>query len=42
MSQQQLRDQLYASFRHRAILYYLIFDDEPGGASSAAGKGGAR
>ncbi len=27
MSEQQLRDQLYASFRHRAMLYYLIFDE---------------
>ncbi len=27
MSEQQLREQLYASFRHRAMLYYLIFDE---------------
>ena len=27
MSEQQLRDQLYASFRHRAMLYFLIFDE---------------
>lgn len=27
MSEQQLRDQLYAAFRHRAMLYYLIFDE---------------
>ncbi len=27
MSEQELRDQLYASFRHRAMLYYLIFDE---------------
>ncbi len=27
MSEQDLRDQLYASFRHRAMLYYLIFDE---------------
>ncbi len=27
MSEQDLRDQLYASFKHRAMLYYLIFDE---------------
>ena len=27
MSEQALRDQLYASFKHRAMLYYLIFDE---------------
>ena len=27
MSEKELRDQLYASFRHRAMLYYLIFDE---------------
>jgi predicted ArsR family transcriptional regulator len=27
MSEQRLREQLYASFRHRAMLYYLIFDE---------------
>ena len=27
MSEQQLREQLYASFRHRALLYYTIFDE---------------
>jgi len=27
MSEQQLREQLYASFKHRAILYWLIFDE---------------
>ena len=27
MSEQGLRDQLYASFKHRAMLYYLIFDE---------------
>ncbi len=27
MSEQQLREQLYAAFRHRAMLYYLIFDE---------------
>jgi hypothetical protein len=27
MSEQELRDQLYASFKHRAMLYYLIFDE---------------
>jgi len=27
MSEQQLREQLYASFRHRAMLYYLMFDE---------------
>ncbi len=27
MSDEQLREQLYASFRHRAMLYYLIFDE---------------
>lgn len=26
MSEQKLREQLYASFKHRARLYYLIFD----------------
>jgi hypothetical protein len=27
MSEQELRDQLYAAFKHRAMLYYLIFDE---------------
>ncbi len=27
MTEQDLREQLYASFRHRAMLYYLIFDE---------------
>ena len=27
MSEQELRTQLYASFRHRALIYYLIFDE---------------
>jgi hypothetical protein len=27
MSEQDLRDQLYAAFKHRAMLYYLIFDE---------------
>ncbi|MFO7905245.1 MAG: L-2-amino-thiazoline-4-carboxylic acid hydrolase [Planctomycetota bacterium] len=27
MSEEQLRGQLYGSFRHRARLYYLIFDE---------------
>jgi predicted ArsR family transcriptional regulator len=27
MSESQLREQLYAAFRHRAMLYYLIFDE---------------
>ena len=27
MSEEQLRDQLYASFRHRALLYFTIFDE---------------
>jgi len=27
MSEQELRHQLYESFRHRALLYYLIFDE---------------
>ncbi|MBM4091168.1 MAG: hypothetical protein FJ276_17355 [Planctomycetes bacterium] len=27
MSEQQLREQLYAAFKHRAALYYLIFDE---------------
>ncbi len=27
MSEQLLREQLYAAFRHRAMLYYLIFDE---------------
>ncbi len=27
MSEDQLRQQLYASFKNRAILYYLIFDE---------------
>lgn len=27
MSEQQLREELYAAFRHRARLYYLFFDE---------------
>ncbi len=27
MSEQELRAQLYAAFKHRAMLYYLIFDE---------------
>jgi hypothetical protein len=27
MSDQELRSQLYAAFKHRAMLYYLIFDE---------------
>ena len=27
MSEQTLREQLYASFKHRGMLYYLIFDE---------------
>jgi hypothetical protein len=27
MFEQDLRDQLYAAFKHRAMLYYLIFDE---------------
>jgi predicted ArsR family transcriptional regulator len=27
MSEQELRKQLYASYKHRAMLYYLIFDE---------------
>jgi len=27
MSEQALRDQLYASFKHRAMLYFVIFDE---------------
>ncbi len=27
MSEQELRKQLYAAFKHRAMLYYLIFDE---------------
>jgi len=27
MAEQDLREQLYASFKHRAMLYYLIFDE---------------
>ena len=27
MSEQDLRDRLYAAFKHRAMLYYLIFDE---------------
>lgn len=27
MAEQDLRDQLYAAFKHRAMLYYLIFDE---------------
>ena len=27
MSEQELRDQLYASFKHRALLYFCIFDE---------------
>jgi hypothetical protein len=27
MSEEKLREQLYAAFRHRAMLYYLIFDE---------------
>ncbi len=27
MSEQDLREQLYNSFKHRALLYYLIFDE---------------
>ncbi len=36
--QQTLRDQLYASYRHRAMLYWLIFDELRGelGAERAA------
>ena len=30
MSEEQLRDQLYDSFKNRAILYYLIFDEMRG------------
>ena len=31
MSEEQLRAQLYDSFKNRAMIYYLIFDELRGG-----------
>jgi hypothetical protein len=38
MSEKELREQLYASFKNRALLYYLIYDEMRGelGAARAA------